>query len=176
MSDLIFNRLVAIIENGTYPVSGTPTGLGATALRTMADSLDLIPMPCVLILPRGDSGWQIEAGASYYTTTFSYDLYFYVREVGSPASNEVGLADVVNLSMRAAQIFLSRPQLELAPKATYADIPQIYSRITWQTTSSLNNPITYPFQQVTSQDGAKFYWGFVIRLTVPYHDLITYNP
>jgi hypothetical protein len=45
MSDLIFNRLVAIIENGTYEGNS----LGATALRTMADSLDLIPMPCVLL-------------------------------------------------------------------------------------------------------------------------------
>jgi hypothetical protein len=172
MSEIIHNRINDIIENGTYGGNS----LGTQALKSFVASLDAIPKPCALVLPRGDSGWQIESGASNYFTTFNYDLYFYVREMGKPSSDKKGIADVSTLSMRAAQIFLSRPQLELAPKATYADIPQIYSRITWQTTSSLNNPITYPFQQVTSQDGAKLYWGFVIRLTVPYHDLITYNP
>jgi hypothetical protein len=171
MSDLVFWRIIAIIENGTYEGNG----LGTTALRSLPSSLDGIPKPCAIILERPDTGSQIESGGSNYMTTLSYDLHFFVREIGSPESDEIGISQVGTLRSRARKIFLSRPQLELAPKATYADIPEIYSRITWQTTSSMNTPLSYPFG-VSPQEGGKLYWGFVIRLTVPYHDLITYNP
>jgi hypothetical protein len=164
----VFNRIVAIIENGTYEGES----LGAKALRTFPDSLDTIPKPCVLILPRGDSSWAWGSGASWYNTNLSYDLYFYIREAKTGA-DAVGLADADNLNLLATKIFLSRPQLQLV---SYDDIPEIAGQITWQTTSSLGVPILYPSSGVSSSQGAVSYWGFIARLVIPYRLYITMSP
>lgn len=167
MTEAIFNRIVAIVEDGTYGGAS----LGATGLRTFVESLDSIPKPCVLILPRGDSGWQKESGASFHVTSLSFDLYFYIKEAKA-GNDAVGLADATNFNLLATKIFLSRPQLQLSG---LADIPEIWGNITWQTTSNLANPILYPSSGVTSNQGAKYYWGFVIRLVVPYRLFIEMN-
>lgn len=163
MSEAVFNRIVAIIENGTYD-GNLSLGANAVGLRTFPENLDSIGKPAVLILPRGDTGWIHEAGANEYKTNLSYDLYFYIQEaiVGNDA---IGLADASNLNIIATQVFLSRPQLQLTGNS---DIPEIMGNIGWQTTSNLATPIPYPPAGVSSSQGAKFYWGFIIRLSVPY--------
>jgi len=163
MVEAIFNRIVDIIETGTY--SGDT--LEAIALRTFPDNLSVGDRQG-LILPRGDSGYAHESGASFFTTVYSYDLYFYIQEAAIGA-DAVGIADAVNYNALATKIFLSRLQLQLAGNA---DIAEIAGEITWQTTSNLSTPILYPSQGVSSQQGAKFYWGFVCRLTVPYRQYI----
>ncbi len=164
MTEAIFNRIVDIIEDGTYGGSS----LNAIALRTFPDNLSVGDRQ-VLILPRGDSGYSHESGASFFTTIYSYDLYFYIQEAAIGA-DAVGIADAVNFNALASKIFLSRLQLQLSGQA---DIAEIAGEITWQTTSNLSTPILYPTQGVQSQQGAKFYWGFVCRLTVPYRQFIT---
>lgn len=167
MTEAIFNRLVDIIEDGTYESAS----LGAKALRTFPDNLSMATRN-VLILPRGDSGWQKESGSSFFVTIFSYDLYFYIQEAAI-GRDAIGIADAVNFNSLASKIFLSRLQLQLTGQA---DITEIAGEITWQTTSNLSTPILYPTQGVQTQQGAKFYWGFVCRLTVPYRQYIEFSP
>lgn len=167
MSLAIFNRLVAIIENGTYNGSS----LGAKALRAFPGTIDTLPKPVVLILPRADTGWSKESGAAYFITTLSYDLRFYIHEAKA-GSDEVGIADTVNINELAAKIFLSRLQLQLSGSA---DIAEIVEEITWQTTSNLAVPIAYPPENVSSGQGASLYWGFIVRLTVPYRQFIDFS-
>lgn len=163
--EAIFNRIIAIIESGTY----AGASLGFTGLRTFPD---VMQNQCVLILPRGDSGWTQESGSTRHTTTLSYDLYFYVQEalIGKDA---IGIADASNFNTLATKIFLSRPQLQLLGQT---DIGEISGSITWQTTSNLATPIPYPLNGISTQQGARYYWGFVIRLTVPYRFHIDYLP
>lgn len=162
MSLAVFNRLVAIIENGTY----AGASLGAKALRTFPDSIDPIAKPTVLILPRGETEW-VTADAWSYQTRYAFDLLFYIKQAKT-GNDAIGLADAHNFNDRATLIFLARPQLQLAPVATYPDIPEIEGRITWQTTSNLAVPIAYPPSSVSSGQGASYYWGFTARITVPY--------
>ena len=171
MSLAIFERLVAIIENGTYGTSGT-TSLSAKALRTFPDSIAPIAGNVVLILPRPDAGeWQAES-ASQFTNRLSYDMHFYIQLI-SEQNQAKGIADAVNYADLATNIFLARPQLSLLPKATYPDIAEIENRCGWQITSNLSTPIPYPPANVSSGQGASFYWGFIARLTVPYRRYIT---
>lgn len=177
MSEAIFNRLVAIIENGAY---GSAT-LGAKALRSFPDTINPIVKPktatqtgqiAVLILPRADTGWVKGSGAGWFNTTFRYELSFYVH-LAKAGNDALGIADAVNLNMLASQIFLSRLQLQLTGQAK---LPEIVGEITWQTTSNLAVPISYPPANVSSGQGASLYWGFQTALTVPYRQYIEFLP
>jgi hypothetical protein len=167
MSEAVFNRLVAIIENGTYGGAS----LGAKGLRSFPDSLDAIRKPAVLILPRSDTGWVKDSGSGRFITTLSYDLRFYIKEAKTGA-DETGLADTVNINELAAKLFLSRLQLQASG---LEDIAEIVEEITWQTTSNLATPIAYPPENVSSGQGARLYWGFIARLTVPYRQHIDFS-
>lgn len=176
MTEAIFNRIVGIVESGDY---GGST-LRAKGLRSFPDSIDAIVKPktaaqnaqiAVLILPRADTGWVHGSGAGWFSTTFRYDLSFYIQRAKA-GNDALGIADVVNLNMLAAQIFLSRLQLQLAGQANIAEIA---GEITWQTTSNLAVPISYPPSNVSSGQGASLYWGFVAALTVPYRQFITFS-
>lgn len=166
---LIFNRIIAIIETGDYEGDT----LGMTGLRAFPDSLDTSAKPpCCLPMERPDSGWQKEGGASEYKVTLSYDLYFYVREAGLGAKEDAkGLAEARELRSLARKIFLARPQLQLSGQS---DIAGIVDNILWQNTSNLANSILYPPFVATIQQGAKPYWGFVIRLSIPYREYVKF--
>lgn len=161
----ISNRIVAIVENGTY----AGATLGFKGLRTFPDTMQ---NKRVLILSRGDSGWVQESGSTRHRTILSYDLYFYVKEAAL-GEDAVGIVEADNYNILATKIFLSRPQLQLLGQT---DIGEISGNITWQTTSNLATPIPYPLNGVSIQQGSKYFWGFVIRMTVPYRFHIDYLP
>jgi hypothetical protein len=167
MSEAIFERLVAIVENGTYAGSS----LGAKALRTFPDTLDGITKPVVLILPRANNTWQKEAGSSIYQTSLSYDMHFFIQEAKA-GNDAIGLTDATNFEELATKIFLSRPQLQLAGQ-TPVYLTQIVEDISLQTTSNLANPILYPPNGVSTSQGATPYWGFIMRISIPYRLEVT---
>lgn len=168
MTEAVFNRIVAIVENGSYESASLTN---TKALRSFSDTLS-IGKRHVLILPRGDSGWVKASGASWYNTNFSYDLSFYIQEAKT-GNDVIGIADASNYNLLATKIFLSRPQLQLSGASDLADIA---GEISWQTTSNLALPIPYPPANVSSNQGAIFYWGFIVRLIVPYRIYITMSP
>ena len=170
MSEAVFNRLVAIVENGTYSGSS----LGAKALRTFADSIDPIAKPCVLILPRANTGWQRES-SGHWQTNISYELHYYVQPI-SQQNQVVGIADASNLEILASKIFLARPQLQLFNVTALPPPDEVVGEISLSTISNLALPIPYPPSSVSSGQGASLYWGFIQRLVIPTRIYVDYLP
>lgn len=173
MTEAVFNRIVAIVENGTYNDIGLSTGGTTTkAARTLLDTFS-IGNRHVLILPRGDTGEVKESGSGFYTTTLNYVLNFYIKEA-KEGNDTLGIADATNYIDIAKRVFLSRPRLELAGQNP-VQCEGVYKDISLQITSSLYTPILYPPSGVSVQQGAIPYWGFVMALAVPYRRFIKHN-
>jgi hypothetical protein len=162
MSEAILERLVAIVENGSY---GGST-LGAKALRSFVGSIDPIAKPVVLILKKANSGWVKSAGHGIYQTNLICQMSYYIQAAGD-GNQETGIADATNLELLATKIFLSRPQLQLAGQ-TSVYLTDVVEEISLRTISNLALTIPYPPSSVSSGQGATLYWGFIHELTIPY--------
>jgi hypothetical protein len=172
MSEAVINRLIQIVEHGTYGTSGT-TSLNAKALRYLVGSIDPISGVAVMILPRGNNGWRRES-SGHWQTDETYELSYYVQNIAE--QNEVkGIADATNLERLATRIFLSRPQLQLFYVTALAAPDEVVGEISLQTISNLNLPIPYP-PNATPTQGASLHWGFIHRITVTEREYIAYLP
>lgn len=169
MSLAVFNRLVAIIENGTY----AGASLGAKALRTFPDSIDPIAKPVVMILPRASTVWARES-SGHWSSTISYDLVYFIQPV-TEQNSAMGIADASNLEVLATKIFLARPQLQLFYVTALPPPDEVIGELSIQTTSNLAVPINYPLG-LSPQQGATPYWGFIQRLSIPTRLYVEYLP
>ncbi len=169
MSLAIFERLVAIIENGSYGGAS----LGAKALRSFPNSIDPIAKPVVMILPRASTVWARES-SGHWLSTISYDLYYFIQPV-SEQNAVMGIADATNYEVLATQIFLSRPQLQLFYVEALPSPNEVVGELSIQTTSNLAVPIFYPLG-LSPQQGASMYWGFVQRLSIQTRLYVAYLP
>ena len=159
MSLTVFNRLIDIIEQGTYGGAS----LGAKALRTLPDTIAPIANRSVLILPRASTAWARES-SGHWSSTISYDLYYYIQAV-TKQNEAIGIADATNYEVLATRIFLSRPQLQLFYVTALPPPDDVVGELSIQTTSNLAVPILYPLG-LSVQQGAIPYWGFIQRLSI----------
>jgi hypothetical protein len=167
MSLAIFERLIAIVENGTYGNAS----LGMKALRTFPD---VVPNRSVLILPRASTPWARESSA-HWSSVVSYDLMYFVQGLATNQNDALGIADASNFEVLATRIFLSRPQLQLFHVSALPPPDEVVGELAIQTTSNLAVPLTYPLG-LSPQQGASTYWGFVQRLSIPTRLYVEYLP
>lgn len=155
----IIQRIITIIENGTY----LGASLGMKAAREIPPNLAGAPLPLCIPMMRSTTEYQPYAGDYQEARAeIRYDLRFYLAEV--VGNNALDYIQMSKYSLLATQLFLSRPQLQ------YEDNGLIYGGSTrWQIVSDLSNPLFYPFN--APPELATPYWGFQASLTIP-HTLV----
>lgn len=118
--------------------------------------------PCVLILPRQDSGYQKSGGRSFLTEV-QFDMHVFLAPVGTRLT-AINSIEAVTLPDLFADAFLSRPQLQYNDNG----IEDVVEEIRFQIASDLARPLQYPL----GIPEAPRYWGFIVRLTIPYRQTI----
>ena len=160
MRSEIHDRLNTIVENdANLKYSGNT--IFKTFENEYPSRIDGTKLPCVIWMPRQDNGYD-HLGGPVYRTTVEYEGRVYLQQYGE------GLSTIQNI--RAIKFpdlfrnaFLSRPHLD------YNDdgLSGMCGEITFRIASDLLRPMDWPIG-----NRAPLYWGFAIRLTVPYEDTI----
>jgi hypothetical protein len=126
-----------------------------------------INLPCVVLLPRQDSGYQL-SGGNRFETDVQFDLRVYLAEIGTRL-HRINDIDIVTLPDLFAEAFLSRLQLQYNDTGlNTASKGGVVRNISFQIVSDLARPIEWPI----GIQGALRYWGFIGRLTIPYRQSI----
>jgi hypothetical protein len=154
----IRDRIKTIIENDS----------GLTGIfRVESEYPALIQPPAVLLFPRQDSGYQ-HSGGNRFTTEVQFDIRVYLAEVGTRL-NSINDIEVVTFPDLFATAFLSRLQLQYNDAGLTDGIEGVAGNLTFQIVSDLARTIEYPI----GVQGAPRFWGFIVRLTIPYRTVIT---
>lgn len=160
----VLQRINDIAKVGTY---GSAT-LGVNGLDTLVDTLDGLPFPLLVALPRAISLVEY-SDASRFNMDLQFDLRFYLQVMGK-GNKALNIIQTYKYMEFATEVFLARPQLQLAG-ANPVRIPEIAGNIEWQITSGLMQPIEWPIGVSVARGGVN-YWGFIARLSIPYRKLI----
>lgn len=160
----VLQRINDVAQVGSY----NGVTLGIKGLDTLVDTLDGLTLPLLVALPRGTSLWEYSDG-SRHTVTLQFDLRFYLAKQGE-RNKALNLIEAYKYSDLASEVFLSRPQLELAT-ASPKRLPMIAGNLEWQITSNLTSPLEWPIG-VSESRGGVLYWGFIARLSIPCRKLI----
>lgn len=153
----IIERINTIITNDT--------GL-TDVFRTYRDYPAAIQTPCTLIFSRQDSGYQ-HSGGNRFTTEVQFDIRVYLAEVGTRLAT-INKIEAITFPDLFAEAFLSRLQLQYNDAGLTNGIEGVAGNLTFQIVSDLARPLDYPI----GVQGAPRYWGFIVRLTIPYRTVI----
>lgn len=121
--------------------------------------------PCVLILARQDSGYQ-KSGARSYLVDVQFDMMVFLAPYGTRLTT-INNIEAMKFPDLFADAFLSRPQLQYNDNG----LEDVVEDIRFQIVSDLARPLQYPL----GFPEAPRYWGFTVRLTIPYRQSIPMN-
>jgi hypothetical protein len=140
---------------------------GLTGIFRIEDEYPaMIQAPSILIFPRQDSGYQ-HSGGNRFTTEVQFDIRVYLADVGTRL-NSINNIEVVTMPDLFATAFLSRLQLQYNDAGLTSGIEGVAGNLTFQIVSDLARPIEYPI----GVQGAPRFWGFIVRLVIPYRTVI----
>ncbi len=160
----IHDRMNDIVENDTsLRYNNEP--IFKTFTDGYPSSLDETRLPCVMWLPRQDSGYERISGYNR-KTVIEYDGRFYYALAGT------GLRTIQNIRILTLpdliiNAFLSRPHLDYGDEGLSGLTGEIACRFI----SDLAVPLEYPIGK-----REPLYWGSIMRITIPYELSIELAP
>lgn len=156
----IINRINEIALNGAY----NGETLGVQGLGFPPATLEGYQLPALIALPKSSGTWQTSGAIGNYSDLL-FELRFYLARVGG--NQKLDISQLYKYEPLARRVFLSRPRLQ----HNDSGLSLMGGEISYQVTSDLARLMSYPY----GGNDTGLYWGFIVRLTVPYRDYIQEN-
>lgn len=161
MREEIHQRLNDIVQNDVNLQSaGSP--IFKVYIEDYPAILSERDLPCVMWLPRRDSGYTRQSGINY-DTDVEYEGRIYLSPLGTRLDTIQNIR-VLRFPDLFAKAFLSRPMLGYGGDS---GLVGMNGEISFKVTSDLARPVEYP---IGRRDN--LFWGFTIQLIVPFEQAI----